>query len=234
MRLLLLAVGAIAIAAAAYLGNAGKRSSYSSYSREQLTVLERAYESVIERSASAGTPTPTVAGGAAAPSGAARPASGPGLGDRGDARSRPSSLTPPPGITAEEAQVSLSLLQDEQRRRMLLPVAWAVGAVSLLGTLLVRSGWTRRPRGEDGRFLTAVGSPEIALQGERQKAAKLLGVTVDAPANVVEAALRAQLSSRDPERMVGLAPDLRRLALEQREALLRARDLLVGRAVQKQ
>jgi hypothetical protein len=117
---------------------------------------------------------------------------------------------------------------------VLLRVALALAAVALLGAFLVKRDWLRRPRSDEARFLTAVGSPEVVLEGERQKAAKLLGVTVDAPPTVVEAALGAQLASRDPERMVGLAPDLRRLAVEQREALLRARDLLVGRAVQKQ
>jgi hypothetical protein len=226
MRFLLLAVAVIAIAAAAYLRLAARGSSFTNYSQAQLATLERGYQSVIDRSASGGAGTSTV--------GAAGTSSGAGPEGRRDARSRPLQRAPEPGIDAEEAQVSLSLLRDEQRRRMLLPVALALAAVALLGALLVRRGWRRRPRGEDARFLRAVGSPEIVLEGERQKAAKLLGVTVDAPVNVVEAALGAQLASRDPERMVGLAPDLRRLALEQRDSLLRARDLLVGRAVQKQ
>ncbi len=53
------------------------------------------------------------------------------------------------------------------------------------------------------------------------------GVAVNAPASVIEAALEAQLRERDVARLDGLAPDLQRMMLEQREALIRARDLLV-------
>jgi hypothetical protein len=61
----------------------------------------------------------------------------------------------------------------------------------------------------------------------RKQAAALLGVAVNAPATVIEAALQAHLRERDVARMDGLAPDLQRMMLEQREALIRARDLLI-------
>jgi len=146
VRLLPLAVAVIAIAGAAYLEIAARHSSFTSYSRAQLATLERGYQSVIDRGASGGPGTAAV--------GPESTMSSTG------ARSRLPKRAPEPGIDAEEAQVSLSLLRDEQRRRMLLPVALAVAAVALLGAFLVRRGWTRRPRGEDARFLTAVGSPE--------------------------------------------------------------------------
>jgi hypothetical protein len=46
---------------------------------------------------------------------------------------------------------------------------------------------------------------------------------------VIEAALQAQLQQRDPSRMDGLAPDLKKLAVQQREELVRARDLLLNK-----
>ena len=59
----------------------------------------------------------------------------------------------------------------------------------------------------------------LALEGERHKAARLLGVSPEAPAAVVEAALAAQLAAHDPGKLNGLAPDLRR-----------ARDFLLGKS----
>jgi len=47
---------------------------------------------------------------------------------------------------------------------------------------------------------------------------------------VVEAALSAQLAAHDPGKLNGLAPDLRRVVLERREALRRARDFLLGKS----
>jgi hypothetical protein len=68
------------------------------------------------------------------------------------------------------------------------------------------------------------------LEGGRHKAARLLGVSPEAPAAVVEAALAAQLAAHDPGKLNGLAPDLRRVVLERREALRRARDFLPGKS----
>lgn len=65
------------------------------------------------------------------------------------------------------------------------------------------------------------------LEGERHRAARLLGVTLEAPPAVVDAALAAQPAARDLGRLDGLAPDLRRAVPDRRQALQRARDLLV-------
>ena len=65
------------------------------------------------------------------------------------------------------------------------------------------------------------------LEGERDKAARLLGVTPEAPPAVVDAALAAQLAAHDLGRLDGIAPEVRRLLLDQRESLKRARELLV-------
>lgn len=74
----------------------------------------------------------------------------------------------------------------------------------------------------------AMGDPALVLEGERHKAARLLGVTPEAPPAVVEAALAAHLAAHDPSKLDGLAPDLRRMVLDRRGALQRARDLLLG------
>ncbi len=44
---------------------------------------------------------------------------------------------------------------------------------------------------------------------------------------MIEAALQAQLASRDPSRLEGIAPELKQMVLDQREALFKARDLLL-------
>ena len=83
---------------------------------------------------------------------------------------------------------------------------------------------------EDSRLVAAVGDPAVLREGARQKAAALLGVAPDAPPAVIEAALQAQLQQRDPSLLVGLAPDLKQLVMEQREELTRARDLLLKKS----
>ena len=78
--------------------------------------------------------------------------------------------------------------------------------------------------------MRAMGDPALVLEGERHRAARLLGVSLDAAPAVVEAALAAQLAAHDPGKLDGLAPDLRRLVLDRRGALQRARDLLLRRS----
>ena len=127
-----------------------------------------------------------------------------------------------------DAEISLGFLEEERMRRRLFLGAVAVALLGAIGAALPRRG-VPRDRGEEGRLAEALGSPEVLLEGERQKAARLLGVSLDAPPTVIDAALQAQLASRDAGRMVGLAPDLQRLVVEQRVALQRARDLLVSK-----
>lgn len=138
--------------------------------------------------------------------------------------------TGPAGVS--DAEVSLSLLKDEQRRRMLqLPITVAaVISVVLLGwSLLRRDGRSTSGGGsdEERRLQAQFGSPELLEAGARNKAAELLGCHLQAPPEVIIAAYEAQLRLRDASRMDGLAPDLQRLAIQQREALTRARDLLL-------
>lgn len=146
-----------------------------------------------------------------------------------------SAMHPPPvpGTTAVsrresamDAEISLGLLDAERSRRRAFLCAAAVAVLAAIGALLPRRG-SRRTRGEEGRLTRVMGDPAVLLEGERNKAAKLLGVTLEAPPAVVDAALAAQLASHDLGRLDGLAPDLRRIVLEQREALRKARDLLV-------
>ncbi len=141
---------------------------------------------------------------------------------------------PGPGISTVtgreatlDAELSLVVLEKEQHRRLALRGLALVAVLASVGALLLGRREGRRARGEEARLLKAMGDPAALLEGERHKAARLLGVTLEAPLEVVDAALAAQLAARDLGRLDGLAPDLRRLALDQREALQRARDLLI-------
>ena len=119
------------------------------------------------------------------------------------------------------------LLQTERHRRKALR-SLAVAVLAVVGALLAGRGGSR----QDGRRGAAGCArpwaiPAALLEGERHKAARLLGVTLEAPPAVVDAALAAQLAAHDLGRLDGIAPEVRRLLLEQRESLQRARDLLV-------
>jgi DnaJ-domain-containing protein 1 len=195
---------ALGVAMAAWLW--GRGSSFTGYSSEKLDTLERGYGEV-----SALKPAVPLT----APS---KPT------QRSLERVR---------ATAEEAAVSLSLLQDERRRRGILASALAVAAVAAAGLLLLQlQHRSRRPRMvEEARLVAALGTPESLLASEQARAAGLLGVAPDASPQVVEAALLAQLSAYEPAKLVGLAPQLQEAAEGQRHALLRARDCLLGARV---
>lgn len=126
-----------------------------------------------------------------------------------------------------DAEVSLGLLHAERQRRRALLGVLAVAILATLGALLPRRGGPASSRDEEQRLARAMGSPTALLDGERHRAARLLGVALEAPPAVVDAALAAQLAAHDLGRLDGVAPDLRRMVLEQRESLQRARDLLV-------
>ena len=128
---------------------------------------------------------------------------------------------------ALDAQLSLESLQTERYRRRALRALLIVALLAVVGALMPRRGGSRSDRGEDERLQKAMGDPAVLLEGERHKAARLLGVTPEAPAAVIDAALAAQLAAHDPRRVDGIAPEVRRMMLDQREALKRARDLLV-------
>lgn len=131
------------------------------------------------------------------------------------------------GLQRMEAALSLELLEAERSRRHLFLAALAVVLLGALGAVLPGRGGSPASRGEERRLASALGDPARLLEGERHNAARLLGVSLDAPPAVVDAALSAQLAAHDLGRMDGLAPDLRRIVLDQRQALQRARDLLV-------
>jgi hypothetical protein len=128
---------------------------------------------------------------------------------------------------ALDAELSLEQLQTERYRRTALRSLSAVTLLAIVGALLSGRRRTQRGSKEDGRLRKAVGDPAALLEGERNKAARLLGVTPEAPPAVVDAALAAQLAAHDLGRLDGIAPEVRRLLLDQRESLQRARDLLV-------
>jgi hypothetical protein len=128
---------------------------------------------------------------------------------------------------ALDAELSLERLQTERYRRIALRSLVLVALLSVAGAVLAGRRRPRRDREEESRLRDAMGDPAALLEGERNKAARLLGVTPEAPPAVVDAALAAQLAAHDVGRLDGIAPEVRRLLLDQRESLQRARDLLV-------
>lgn len=198
MRLPLIMVALGAAGTAGYLGTAAK-NSYSGYSPEQLELLEN--ELSQELSLERGAPRP-------AQSAAKR------------------------SERQEQLLLHQQLLQQERQRRSFFTLACGAAGAATLAAFLVRGGVSlSRRRGshaEDARLLAAVGDPAVLHEGARQKAAALLGVSSEAPPAVIEAALQAQLQQRDLSRLEWLAPDLQKLVLQQREELVRARDLLLA------
>jgi hypothetical protein len=128
---------------------------------------------------------------------------------------------------AIDAELSLEQLRTERYRRTALRSLAVVTLLAVAGALLSGRRRTRPDRSEGGRLRKVMGDPAALFEGERNKAARLLGVTPEAPPAVVDAALAAQLAAHDLGRLDGIAPEVRRLLLDQRESLKRARDLLV-------
>ncbi|HYH97748.1 hypothetical protein [Hyalangium sp.] len=200
MRWLLIMLAVGAAGTAGYLGSVAK-NSFSAYSLEQLDVLERELSQEL------------------APE--HRPVRSPKTAKQAERQ--------------EFLAADHQLLLEERQRRLYFMLALGLAGAAAVGAFLVRGGTSSTPslrgsRGEDVRLLAVVGDPAVLREGARQKAAALLGVSPDAPPAVIEAALQAQLQQRDPSRLDGLAPDLQKLALQQREELVRARDLLVSPA----
>lgn len=198
MRWLLIMVAVGAAGTAGYLSTFAK-NSYSGYSNEQLDLLERELGHELEQQRGSSRPS----------KGAARQAE-----------------------RQEQLATNQQLLLEERQRRFRFYLALGLAGVTAVAATLLRGGSsTPRLRGskdEDVRLLAAIGDPAVLREGARQKAAALLGVSPEAPPAVIEAALQAQLQQRDLSRLDGLAPDLQKLALQQREELVRARDLLLN------
>lgn len=126
------------------------------------------------------------------------------------------------------------LLQQERARRAQVHSSLQIAsglALATLGAFLLHAigAWkarraAQREREQERQALGGFGYTE---PDARQQAAALLGVSITAPASIIEAAFEVQMRERDLSRMDGLAPDLQRKVLEEREALIRARDLLL-------
>ena len=130
--------------------------------------------------------------------------------------------------------LSLALIREERSRPLKLQASLGVAAVSLASALvltLVRSRRRADTSGDEEPQATPepIGHYRSAGKASRAQAAALLGVRPDAPRAVIEAALQAQLAERDPAQLHGLDPALRQRVLQQREALLQAANLLLGR-----
>lgn len=131
---------------------------------------------------------------------------------------------------ALDAELSLGLLESERHRRLGLRGLVGVAVLSSVAALLPRSrrARARRDRGEEARMRESLGDPAILLEGQRREAARLLGVSRDAPREVIEAALTARLAMHDARPLEGIEPGLRQVAVDHRQALQRARNLLVA------
>jgi hypothetical protein len=140
------------------------------------------------------------------------------------------------GREADSIFIEQRLQEEHQRRanvRLAMSVAGGLGLAAVASFLL--SGLSalrarRDARREQQTMSKAYGGFGSSSEEAREKAAALLGVSVNAPPAVIEAALEAHLKERDLSRMDGLAPDLQQMMMEQREALVRARNLLIGRS----
>lgn len=204
MRWLLILVAVGAAGTAGYLSTFAK-NSFSAYSSEQLDLLDR--ELSQELAQESGT-------------------------------SRPSKNSAKQAERQAQLAANQQLLLEERQRRFSFYLALGLAGVTGVAATLLRGGGSSSPKlrgsgDEDARLLAAIGDPAVLRAGARQKAAALLGVSPEAPPAVIEAALQAQLQQRDLSRLDGLAPDLQKLALQQREELIRARDLLLNPASSK-
>jgi hypothetical protein len=197
MRWLLIMVALGAAGTAGYLSTFAK-NSFSDYSREQLDLLERELSHELAQE-----------GGS----------------------SRPSKNSLKQAERQAHLAANQQLLREERQRRLYFYLALGLAGATAVGAAFLRGGSSspklRGSSDEDARLLAAIGDPTVLREGARQKAAALLGVSPEAPPAVIEAALQAQLQQRDLSRLDGLAPDLQKLALQQREELIRARDLLL-------
>lgn len=200
MRWLLIMVAVVAAGTAGYFGVFVK-NSFTSYSNEQLDLLER--EIAVEREQKLAT--------------ASR-------------KPRPSERHTEQQAFVEDRQQRL-LEERRRRLFFIVALGVfgvaVVGAFLVRGGSPAPR--LRTSSDEESRLVAAVGDPAVLREGARQKAAALLGVAPEAPPAVIEAALQVQLQQRDPAMLTGLAPDLKQLVLEQREELTRARDLLLNK-----
>ena len=129
-----------------------------------------------------------------------------------------------------DAELSLGLLETERHRRLALRGLVAVAFIMVVAALLPRSrrARARRDEGEEARMQERFGDPSLLLERRRLDAARLLGVSRDAPREVIEAALAARLAMYDARPLEGSERRPKDMAVEERLALQRARDLLVG------
>lgn len=138
------------------------------------------------------------------------------------------------GDAYDTTLISLMLIREERSRPLKVQAALGVAALSLVSALVLTLVGKRRRADTSGdeeprESPEPVGHYRSPGKASRAQAAALLGVRPDAPRAVIEAALQAQLAERDPSQLHGLAPDLRQRILQQREELLQAANLLLGR-----
>ncbi len=200
MRWLLIMLAIGSAGSAGYFGFFVK-NSFTSYSNEQLDMLER--ELAAEREQRRAPPSRKPRGSDA------RPEQQAWADDRQD-------------LLERERQRRLLFIASMGMTGLLILGAFLARGGSSTPRL-------RASGDEESRLVAAVGDPAVLREGARQKAASLLGVAPDAPPAVIEAALQAQLQQRDPAMLAGLAPDLKQLVMNQREELTRARDLLLNK-----
>lgn len=138
------------------------------------------------------------------------------------------------GEAQDTTRVAQLMLQRELTRRLHVKLSLgAAGVCAALALALTLLGGRRGSSDESSQAYDPSPSAREAPAGTapmtREQAAALLGVQPNAPRAVVEAALHAQLAEREPSQLVGLDPTLKHNVLQQREELMQAGNILLGR-----
>ena len=133
-------------------------------------------------------------------------------------------------------RLTTELLAVELTRRLYFYGALGAAALFGLGFALApraaaaqaRAARPPPPEDTEVQFLSALRDPRTAPAALRRLAAAVLGVAPDAVPHDVEAACRARMQERDLARIDDMAPEYQPEARVQRDALMKARAVLLA------